>query len=418
MKKFLFTILIFFTGISIGYAKTIRSCTYNSNPDSYDGQKYVLLIKDDYSYTFYSYVYDHNKFAYGAGHEQDLKNWDDNVKKAIKEKKKCPPYLVNAPSNILADDKFYVYFNKEKAEKRKKDAFLWLGALINVVEDKDMGDKTDSKTDIEDKEDGTKDVESPSKDVIKEYKKTYPLSAMSSELLGKEYVFYTKYNLTKNQSLSTQSSIKGNDRSIGLIYPGSIDDFSKNVIDPIVKSDKYPETFFCGEISPSLLVAQNVTVLLGTTNTGDIVCSPDKNAFIDSTNKLSNFTTKYESPSKAPDIDYMPGSSIDPSVSSAIDKDTCEIIKTGTQAYIFIKKVVNYIKIGTIFLVLVLGMVDLAGAVGSGEENAFKKAAGKFGKRLIAVALVFLVPAMVEILIGLINTSNCKDVDTVKEIYE
>lgn len=117
------------------------------------------------------------------------------------------------------------------------------------------------------------------------------------------------------------------------------------------------------------------------------------------------------------EIDRMPASSVDPSLEDALDRG-CEIIQTGTATFAFLKKIINYVKIGTIFLVLVLGMVDLAGAVGSQEENAFKKAGTKFGKRLIAVALVFLVPAIVEILVSLVNDASCDGYDPYKNLKD
>ena len=110
---------------------------------------------------------------------------------------------------------------------------------------------------------------------------------------------------------------------------------------------------------------------------------------------------------KNPLIDYMPSSSVDPSTSAALKRSTCEIINVNTDLGRFLNKMVNYIRIGVIFLVLVLGMVDLMGAVGASEEGAFEKAGTRFFKRLIAAALVFLVPAIVNILISLINDASC-----------
>ena len=105
--------------------------------------------------------------------------------------------------------------------------------------------------------------------------------------------------------------------------------------------------------------------------------------------------------------DCMPSSSVDPSASAALKRSTCEIINVNTDLGRFLNKMVNYIRIGVIFLVLVLGMVDLMGAVGASEEGAFEKAGTRFFKRLIAAALVFLVPAIVNILISLINDASC-----------
>lgn len=123
---------------------------------------------------------------------------------------------------------------------------------------------------------------------------------------------------------------------------------------------------------------------------------------IDHINKQSNSGTDF-----CKRYDCMPASSVDPSTSAALKRSTCEIINVNTDLGRFLNKMVNYIRIGVIFLVLVLGMVDLMGAVGASEEGAFKKAGTRFFKRLIAAALVFLVPAIVNILISLINDASC-----------
>lgn len=88
-------------------------------------------------------------------------------------------------------------------------------------------------------------------------------------------------------------------------------------------------------------------------------------------------------------------------------KGLCQIIDPNGSTYAIIKQVVQYVQIGTIFLILVLGMMDLAGAVGSDKDDAFKKAIGKFGKRLIAGALIFLVPVIVSFILNLVNLGQC-----------
>lgn len=70
------------------------------------------------------------------------------------------------------------------------------------------------------------------------------------------------------------------------------------------------------------------------------------------------------------------------------------------------KKIVGYVQIGTVFLALVLGILDFVGAIGSDKDNAFKDAGKKFLKRLIAVALVFLVPALLGIILNFISVAN------------
>lgn len=84
--------------------------------------------------------------------------------------------------------------------------------------------------------------------------------------------------------------------------------------------------------------------------------------------------------------------------------DVCALIEGETLRQI--QELVGYAQIGTVFLILVLGMLDFTGAIGSGEDNAFKKAGSKFLKRLIAGALVFLIPAILGIILNLVSIAN------------
>ena len=105
-----------------------------------------------------------------------------------------------------------------------------------------------------------------------------------------------------------------------------------------------------------------------------------------------------------------------------VDKLTnaCKIINKDSGFFKILKRIVGYIQIGTIFLVLILGVLDLTGAVGSDKDDALKKAVSKFGKRMIAAALIFLVPAMLNIIFNVINISSCgvDDDDLISELFK
>ena len=98
--------------------------------------------------------------------------------------------------------------------------------------------------------------------------------------------------------------------------------------------------------------------------------------------------------------------------------DACNIIDKDSGFFKILKQIIGYIQIGTIFLVLILGVLDLTGAVGSQKDDALKKAASKFGKRMIAAALIFLVPAMLNIIFNVINISSCGVADDKSLISE
>ena len=75
-----------------------------------------------------------------------------------------------------------------------------------------------------------------------------------------------------------------------------------------------------------------------------------------------------------------------------------------------ILKIVRYIALA---LVIVLGALDFMKAAGSGEPDQMKKAGQSFMKRVIAVAALFLLPYIVELVLGLIDmfgvNTNCMD---------
>lgn len=71
-----------------------------------------------------------------------------------------------------------------------------------------------------------------------------------------------------------------------------------------------------------------------------------------------------------------------------------------------LKDIIGYVQIGTVFLALILGILDFVGAIGSDKDNAFKDAGKKFLKRLVAVALVFLVPALLGIILNFVSVAN------------
>lgn len=89
------------------------------------------------------------------------------------------------------------------------------------------------------------------------------------------------------------------------------------------------------------------------------------------------------------------------------------IIDKGTQS--IIDWIMNLIRIGGVILLVVLGMLDFVKAAASGEQEEMKKSKSKFVKRLIACVVLFFVPIIVKILVGLVNLGSgesCKSNDS------
>ena len=119
------------------------------------------------------------------------------------------------------------------------------------------------------------------------------------------------------------------------------------------------------------------------------------NAFID-----SNGEKKNDSGSSGSDVDL--GEDI---------LNACEVVPPVIKKWIInILKIVRYIALA---LVIVLGALDFMKAAGSGEPDQMKKAGQSFLKRVIAVAVLFLLPYIVELVLGLIDmfgvNTNCMD---------
>ncbi len=90
-----------------------------------------------------------------------------------------------------------------------------------------------------------------------------------------------------------------------------------------------------------------------------------------------------------------------------LNLDGC-IIDADTQS--IIDWVLNMVRLVGIILMIVLGMLDFIKAAASGEQEEMKKSRTKFVKRLIACVVLFLIPIIVNILLGLINMgsgANC-----------
>lgn len=87
---------------------------------------------------------------------------------------------------------------------------------------------------------------------------------------------------------------------------------------------------------------------------------------------------------------------------------TCNQIIDMTEGHFgwLLQKLLNYIKIAGPILVVLLSALDFIKAVASSEENVFKKAQSRLVIRLVAALALFLVPTLVQLLLGLINGIN------------
>lgn len=68
----------------------------------------------------------------------------------------------------------------------------------------------------------------------------------------------------------------------------------------------------------------------------------------------------------------------------------------------FIWRIYNMIVIVGVILTVVLGLLDFTGAVTSQEDGALKKAGGKFMKRVISIAIIFLLPVLITFILNIV----------------
>jgi len=79
----------------------------------------------------------------------------------------------------------------------------------------------------------------------------------------------------------------------------------------------------------------------------------------------------------------------------------CEVIPVEIREWII--STLNLVKYICLALVIVLGVLDFIKAAASGEADALKKSGQSFLKRVIAVAILFLLPVLVELILNLIE---------------
>ena len=88
--------------------------------------------------------------------------------------------------------------------------------------------------------------------------------------------------------------------------------------------------------------------------------------------------------------------------------DGCEMFQSLNS---LIKEIFTFLQIAGIILVIVLGMLDFLKAVSLGEQDTIKKAFSKTVKRIVIVIILFILPVLIEWLLGFFDiTETCLEV--------
>lgn len=85
--------------------------------------------------------------------------------------------------------------------------------------------------------------------------------------------------------------------------------------------------------------------------------------------------------------------------------DTCDDLKAVVAIVSFILKIIQWV---VPIILIILGTFDLVKAVTAGKEDEIKKGQQVLIKRVIAAVIVFLVPLLVSILMGMIGNKSWK----------
>lgn len=78
----------------------------------------------------------------------------------------------------------------------------------------------------------------------------------------------------------------------------------------------------------------------------------------------------------------------------------------------FIKGVLKLIQILIPIALIIMGSIDLGKAVLSSDDKEIKQATSKLIKRAIAAVVIFFIPFIVNLVMGLVSDSNPGDSDT------
>ena len=196
------------------------------------------------------------------------------------------------------------------------------------------------------------------------------------------------------------------------LYFGSSKKYYDNLNDYLnnyAKGNNYTAGTVTSNISQNYIVenevcTRNDVYLIGKIENGKIdMIFSDKNLCTnDSDSKCINIKYSYSSTTSMAER---------PNSDTSIDLSGC-IIDEGTQS--IIDWVMNLIRIGGVILLIVLGMLDFVKAAASGEQEEMKKSKSKFVKRLIACVVLFFVPIIVKILVGLVNLGSEEKCDSSK----
>lgn len=123
-------------------------------------------------------------------------------------------------------------------------------------------------------------------------------------------------------------------------------------------------------------------------------------------NENNNNLTLYGAGNNIVQIDGGTGFGADPNIKVTISpKEGCQAVLT-SELVEWLQWVLDVIRIGGLVLTVILGVVDYVNATFSSKDDSIAKANKNFTTRLMSLALLFLVPTLIEFVLKLFSISS------------
>ena len=379
--KFILLFLLFFllNVSAASAAEIIKTCRYE---EGYIGA--YIHFWDDGTVTGAQYYDGHQ-----LDRERSIETYMDDVDGVVNqfnENHECPSYIVSYRATFGVV-RYRFYFDEESKDAFLDDYNTWYKQAYSASLTSSSGDEDKPENNVGENE------------VL--YSKTYQ-SAVSNTL--GDVTFRFKYN-TVTENYTQQIMSFSNSEVNPIIIDTSIERFKTSVLDR-AREDQFPESIYCGTIASYLLVSNDAIIVSGgdEINYGDVVCSFDRNLFLDSTNKLTRYTNPdygnvEEPPDDSGNHSFQPNglcSGEDCNISLAKFCNDGKVART----FKFIGLVFFVAKILVPAVIIAVGIIDLIKVITSGKEEDMKKHVKNIGMRVIIGVLIFLLPTIIDAVYG------------------
>ena len=119
-------------------------------------------------------------------------------------------------------------------------------------------------------------------------------------------------------------------------------------------------------------------------------------------------------------LDFLRGSNTANNAIDSCDLGNAQATSSLVSILYYVRIVLNIIQIAVPIALILFGTIDMAKAVMAGDEKKMKEAQKPFVKRIISAVIVFLIPYIVTVVIGIVTSNTqykgCWDAAKSKEV--